>query len=89
MRLLPKHRRTKGEALQIMGEVIKLNAALDPDIGLEAAKGGFQDVLIIGYDKEGYLDIRASLDFLPNDILFAIEQFKLKLLNGDYSDEQG
>jgi len=72
-----------------MGEVIKLNAALDPDVVLEVAKGDFKDVFIIGYDKDGYLDIRSSLGFDAKGILFAIEQFKLKLLNGDYSNEQG
>jgi len=70
-----------------MGEVIKLNAALDPDVVLEEAKGQYQNVFIIGYDHDGLLDIRASLDFDCKSVVFAFEQFKLKLLNGDYADE--
>lgn len=67
-----------------MGEVINLNAAQDPDVVLEEAKGEYEDVFIIGYDKEGYLDIRANIGFKKQDVLFAVEQFKMKLVRGDY-----
>ncbi|WP_341232389.1 hypothetical protein [uncultured Methylophaga sp.] len=70
-----------------MGEVIKLNAALDPDVVLEEAKGQYQNVFIIGYDHDGLLDIRASLDFDCKSVVFAFEQFKFNLMNGDYTDE--
>ncbi len=64
--------------------VIKFNHAIDPDVVLENAKNEFESVIIIGYDHEGNLDVRASLNIDHKEILFMIERFKQKLLNGDY-----
>lgn len=68
--------------------VIKMHSdpATDPDIVLEAAKGELESVLIIGYDKEGQLDARASLNIKQSDILWMIEMFKMKLMRGDYAE---
>lgn len=74
-----------------MSNVIKfypLNAAENPDNVLEQAMGDFSSVLLIGWDKDGDLDARASLDLKDGgDLLWLIEAFKFKLLSGDYTGE--
>lgn len=70
-----------------MSEVIKFypaNAAKNPDAVLEQAVGVYDQAFIIGYDKEGKLEVRASLNFEMRDIFFAMEAFKHKVLSGDY-----
>lgn len=63
--------------------------ANDFDVVLDNAKDNYEYAIIIGYDKNGLLDVRAGgmnghKQPTAKDWLFAIEQFKLKLLNGDY-----
>lgn len=60
------------------------DAAQNPDAVLERAVGVYGEVVIIGYDKDGELEARASTNWDTADILLAIEFFKKKLLNGDY-----
>jgi len=60
----------------------KKNAAADPDIVLEQAIGNYDEVFIIGWDKNGILDARANLKMASKDILWVIEIFKSKLLSG-------
>jgi hypothetical protein len=70
-----------------MSEVHKFypaDAAKNPDNVLEQAVGVYDQVLIIGYDKDGILDVRASTNFQMREMFFAIEAFKFKVLNGDY-----
>lgn len=70
-----------------MTEVVKFypkDAAKNPDVVLERAMGIYDQVFVIGYDRDGKLDVRASLNFPIRDILFALEVFKFKVLNGDY-----
>ena len=64
------------------------NAAENPDIVLERAIGKYQDVLIIGWDKDGFLDARSSLGMSHDNVLWLIEKFKHKLLNGDYAKDE-
>ena len=72
-----------------MSNVIKFYTAANPDHVLDAAKGVYQQVLIIGYDKDGFLDARASHNFIDGgDILWAIEKFKADLLNGVYGENE-
>lgn len=62
------------------------NAADDPDNVLLQAIGEYQDVLIIGWDKDGELDVRSSTYFADSgNVLWAVEAFKHSLLSGDYS----
>lgn len=72
-----------------MADVVKFypkDAATDPDNVLEQAIGNFSDVLIIGWDKDGTLDARATLGLNDGgDVLWLIEAFKHKLMSGDYS----
>jgi hypothetical protein len=72
------------------GEVIKFwpkDAAKDPDAVLEQALGDYRDVLVIGWDQDGALDVRGS-DLFGNmgEILLLIEVFKHKLMAGDYQE---
>ncbi len=62
-------------------------AAKNPDNVLEQAVGVYDEVFIIGYDKDGKLDVRASTNFQVREIFFALEAFKFKVLNGDYDTE--
>ena len=72
-----------------MSEVVKFypkDAAKNPDAVLEQAAGVYDQVFVIGYDKDGTLDVRASLNFPMRHIFFAIDAFKFKVLNGDYGE---
>jgi hypothetical protein len=71
-----------------MGQVVKFypaNAADDIDNVLEQSIGEFNQAVIIGWDKNGYLDVRSDTNLSGSDVLWLIEVFKQKLLNGDYS----
>lgn len=74
-----------------MADVVKFypqDAAKNPDSVLEQAVGQYSNVLIIGWDKDGDLDARASIGLKAgSDVLWLIECFKHKLLLGDYCDE--
>ena len=65
-------------------KIFPKDAAKDPDAVLEQAIGQYDNVVIIGLDKEGMLDPRASLGLNSANILWLIEVFKAKLLAGDY-----
>lgn len=74
-----------------MADIIKFyprGAAKNPDNVLEQAVGCYDQVFIIGYDKKGSLDVRASTNFTVADILLVLEEFKFKLLHRDYSVEE-
>jgi len=62
-------------------------AAASADAVLEQAAGYFSEVLIIGWDKEGMLDARATLGLSDcGEILWLIEAFKRGLMAGEYSE---
>ena len=70
-----------------MGDVKKLypkNAAEKADNVLEQAVGVYDQVLIIGYDHEGCLEVRSSTGLNFANLLWLAEAFKSKLINGDY-----
>lgn len=60
------------------------DAAKNPDAVLEQAVGAYDQVFVIGYDKDGQLDVRASLNFKIREVFFALDAFKWKVMNGDY-----
>lgn len=64
------------------------DAAKEPDNVLEQALGVYSDVLILGWDKEGRFDPRASLDLDKADMLLLIEIFKHNLISGVYNDDE-
>lgn len=75
-----------------MAEIIKFypaNASDNPDNVLEQAVGRYRSVMILGWDKDGYMDCRATSDMSDGgEVLWLIEKFKNNLLNGVYSGEE-
>lgn len=72
-----------------MDKIVKFyskDAAQNPDAVLEQAVGNYGEVIVIGYDHAGVLDVRSSTNWTAAEILFAIEVFKRKLIQGDYRD---
>jgi hypothetical protein len=64
------------------------NAAEIADNVLEQAVGAYDTVLIIGWNKEGVLEARATTDLADGaECMWLIESFKAKLMSGDFSDE--
>ncbi len=66
-----------------MGEVVDLNVVtrlnLDPDRVLNAAAGELQQVIIMGYTKDGDEYFASSISDGP-DCLWLIERLKMQLL---------
>lgn len=71
-----------------MGKVINLNPALTPDEVLKESAGEYKDVLVIGYNKDGVLDVRCNYGVTGERALFMLEQFKHKLMRGDYQHDE-
>jgi len=63
-----------------------LTPALSPDTVLTEAMGVYGEVVVVGYDKDGNLDARASLNLNSAQILWLLEAFKMQLLQGQYAD---
>lgn len=61
-------------------------AARDPDNVLRQAVGEYERCLILGYDKAGCLDVRASTNMAPTDALLVAQLFCHKFLHGDYTE---
>ena len=59
-------------------------AAKNPDAVLEQAVGEYNEVLIIGWDKQDNLDIRANTTLKKAELLWLVDLFKHKLLAGDF-----
>lgn len=63
------------------------DAAKSADNVLEQAIGEYSEVLIIGWDKDGNFDARATLGLKDGaDCLWLTEVFKAKLINGDFME---
>jgi hypothetical protein len=63
-------------------------AAASADNILKQAVGAYDQVLIIGWAKDGSLDARATLGLKDGgDVLWLVEVFKTKLMNGDYMEQ--
>lgn len=74
-----------------MVDVVKFypaDAAKNPDNVLEQAVGVYDQVFVIGYDKDGILQVRSSTNFPVREIFFALEAFKFNVLNGDYAADE-
>jgi hypothetical protein len=64
------------------------NAAKSADNVLEQALGRYSEVLIVGWDHDGRLEAAATLGLKDGgDMLWLVEAFKFKLMNGDFVDE--
>jgi hypothetical protein len=72
-----------------MGEVFELNPSTNPDSVLKHAAGVFKEVLILGYNHDGYMEVRASAGMAPKaELLMLVENFKHALMNGLYDDDE-
>jgi hypothetical protein len=60
------------------------DAAKNPDNVLEQAVGVYDEVIIMGHNKDGEFDIRASTNIAQKDLLWMTQLFIHKLMNGDY-----
>jgi hypothetical protein len=61
------------------------DAAKDADNVLEQAIGRYSEVLILGWNKEGFMDARATLGLKDGgEVLWLLEKFKINLLTGVY-----
>ena len=58
--------------------------SLDADTVLEKAKGNYASVLVIGWDNEGFLDVRSTNNLDQKDCLYLAQMFAHKLLDGEY-----
>ena len=71
--------------------VVKLypsNSFEKADNLFDLAVGDYKDALIIGYNHEGFLEVRCTKSLSDGgDLLWLIETFKQNLLNGNYSIE--
>jgi hypothetical protein len=80
--------RRVGNRRDEMGKVVGIKGpAQDPDAVLENAKGEFESVMVIGWDKDEMLDVRAILDLNQQQCLWLIEKFKFNMLRGEYADD--
>ena len=48
----------------------------DPDNVINESLGVFDEVLVLGYNKDGELEARASTNMQSRDILWLLETFK-------------
>jgi hypothetical protein len=63
------------------------DAAVNPDVVLQKAIGQYESVIVMGWNNDGALDARASLNLSCSDVLWITSVFTNKLLNGDYSKD--
>ena len=54
---------------------------------LDESKGNYTSLLILGWDNDGYLDVRSTNNLDQKDCLWLAQKFTSKLLNGDYQPE--
>ena len=64
--------------------VIKFFTATSANDVVEQCKDRFESVLILGWDKEGMLDARATLDMNRAETVHLCQFFLHKLMNGDF-----
>ena len=72
-----------------MADIVKFypkDAAKNPDAVLEQAVGVYDQVFVIGYNKDGDLDVRGTSNFTLKEVFFALDAFKFMVLNGDYGE---
>lgn len=64
-----------------MSNVTKLRPAEDPDEVLEAAKGQYEQVLIIGWNTHGNMDVRATLGLEASECIYLMRMFEHAILS--------
>lgn len=74
-----------------MADIVKFypaNAAQSADNVLEQAVGVYDDVVIIGIDKSGALDVRATTAVTEPQMLWMVEAFKHRMLSSQWAMEE-
>jgi len=72
-----------------MAEIIRFPGPMTPDEILEAAKGDYEDLLLIGWNKNGDMQVYTSSQLYQNqDVLWLVMVFINRLLNGELDDEE-
>ena len=59
-----------------------INIKKDANDVLEMSKDNYEEVLILGYNKEGYLTITRDTKLTKSQTFLLVEQFKNHILNG-------
>lgn len=70
----------------MMGKVVDLRPDENPDRVLDKCKGVFQDVLVLGWDKDGEMIATATTPLSEQSIVYLIDVFKHNLLSGAYDE---
>lgn len=60
-------------------------AAIDPNNVLEQAVDCYESVIVLGWNKDGLLDLRASTNIDHKEVNWLMCIAQQKLLSGDYS----
>ena len=63
-----------------MDKVTDLHPERNPNYVLEQAFFQFESLLLLGYDKDGYLSSMASTNLTTGDLLWLVEMFKQEIL---------
>ena len=64
--------------------VVQFRTATNPDDVLGRAVGEFESVIVLGYDKDGALVVKASTNITHERALWLVSRFKNTLLNDRY-----
>lgn len=67
-----------------MSVVTTIYGSRQPDVVLETEKGRFSALIVVGLDHEDTLRVAATTNLTYAEILWHLEDFKRKLLAGDY-----
>lgn len=63
-----------------MADVIKLHPATDPNIVLQHAIDAYDEVIVLGWTKDGNMQARSTLGLEAGETLLLVELFKKMLL---------
>ena len=73
-----------------MSKVVNLfpEVKSDPNSLLENAKDQYNEVLVIGWDKNGSLSARCTSNFKTEEMVYMVELFKNNLLSSTLMEER-
>lgn len=74
-----------------MADIIRLfppGSARDADAVLEQSMHQFSEVLIIGYNKQGEFEARATLGLSAEAIIFLLQTMQYNIISGQYEDDK-
>jgi len=71
-----------------MGELLKVypdNAQKDPDKVLQCAVGDFSEVIVLGFNKDGHIEGRVSLELNEMDAYYLLQALAADILSNKFS----